>query len=299
VAAWHGFCDHPDLNCAYDPQLARQAAHTALRASYRDDIAQQQGAGIYTTPEDELKRRDRLAEILEDYMAHAERLSNLSLLEERFETPVPARTGSGRASPRYRFEGFIDGFTVDANGGEWIVEFKLRGSLTSRKQLDLGRQYLWYAWARSKISGHPVVGVIIDERLNQVPHPAWINKDGQPSKDARQHTTPELYIEACQETDTEPDPGMLRNLEARRWQQRVEIMFRPGQLQEAGLELASAGRMVADLDRGERYPIRNGLRHICQGCRYSDICANPTDELYVDTLFTREPPKRDRVKEMV
>jgi hypothetical protein len=299
VAAWHGFSDHSSLECAYDPQLARQAAHAALIASYRQDFAEQYQAGVWISPEEELTRRMRLHEILEHYMAHAEKLPNLMLLEDRFEVPVPARSGTGRASTKYRFEGYIDGFTTHPSGAEWIVEFKLRNSLTSRKQLDLGRQFLWYAWAYSQISSHPVVGVIVDERLNEAPHAAWVNKDGRPSKDKSQHTSPELYLEACQETDTEPDPEMVRALQARRWQQTTPILFRPGQLEEAGRELVSAGALVTELDRGDRYPIRNGLRHICSGCRYSDICANPTDELYVDTLFSRVPPKRARIKEMV
>jgi hypothetical protein len=309
VAAWHAFQDHDTLESVYDPPMGRMTAHVALREAYADDIAEQMAAGVYLDPAHEAERVERLSEILEHCMVTAEKMPNLTLLEDRFEVPILSR-GGRHLSTKYRLEGYIDGFTVlDGDEGEWIVEFKLRGSLTPRKYLTLSRQHLWYAWARSRTTRRSVVGVIIDERLNEVPKPARAviqarRKDGveyRPSAAIDEMTTPESYLELCEELGAYPKnhEEKLAALKARRWHQREQILFRPGQLQEAGRELVSAGMLIADLERGDRYPIRNGQRLICQGCRYSDICANPQDTLYVDTLFERTPPKRERQKEAV
>ena len=86
----------------------------------------------------------------------------------------------------------------------------------------------------------------------------------------------------------------LRALEARKWQQRVPIHFRPSELEEVGHELRSAARLIRDLDSGDLYPIRNATVMTCQGCRFREICDNPEDTEVVDALFDREPAKRYR-----
>jgi hypothetical protein len=303
VAAWHSYEPHDDLMGAYDAAMARQTAHSALQGAYLSDIVEQQLAGIYVDPGVEVERVYRLHEMLEHYMATTEKMPNLSLVEGRFETQIPSRGGKHRSS-RYRLEGFIDGYTDKGDGGEWVVEFKLRQQLTSRKQLAIQRQHLWYAWARQQETSRPVVGVIVDERLDEVPKPAKqvIAKRTKgavhyrPSGDKDELTTEESYLELCDVLGTTPrnHETKLEALRARRWQQREELLFRPGQLDEAGLELVSAAMLIRDLDSG-RYPVRNGQKHICGACRFQDICPNPQDDIYVDSLFERVPAKRDRL----
>jgi hypothetical protein len=304
VAAWHAHHGPDTLESIYDPTMAGLAAHGALREAYAADTAEQYTAGVAVAPEYESQRVERLAEILDHYMATADQLPDLSLLEGRFEVPLLSRAGVHR-STKYRLEGYLDGFTV--LDGEWIVEFKLRANLTPRKFLTLSRQHLWYAWARSQLTDQPVVGVIVDERMNEAPRPAQaviLNKTKtqttyRPSAKLDEMTTPESYLALCEELGAYPKnhAEKLATLRSRRWHQREPILFRPGQLEEAGQELVAAGKLIADLERGDRYPIRNGQRHICQGCRFSDICPNPQDTLYVDTLYERVPPKRERPKE--
>ena len=302
VAAWHAYQSRDDLWSCYDPQLARIAAHSALHASYRQDIAEQEQAGLWIDPELEVQRIEFLDELLEHYAETSDRLPNLTQLEGRFEVPLRSRSGR-QQSTKYHFEGFVDGYTeLDDDGGEWIVEFKLRRQLTPRKHLNLGRQQLWYAWARQQVTDRPVVGVIVDERLKEIPHPPRLviasqTKDEttyRPSHSIDELTTEDLYVEACTEYGVEPSAAKLTALRARRWQQRVQILFRPGQLAEAGKELTSAGQIIAGLDRGDRWPVRNAAKHICNGCRYNEICPNPEDALYVDAIFERVLPKRDR-----
>ena len=309
VAAWHAAESHETLECVYDTQMARLAAHVALREAYAEDVAEQAAAGVFVDPGYESERVERLAELLEHYLDTADKLPNLTLLEGRFETPIPSRGGLHR-STKYRLEGYIDGFTVlEDDGGEWIVEFKLRDSLTPRKYLTLGRQHLWYAWARSQMVQRPVVGVIIEERLNAVPKPAKRviharKKDGieyRPSAALDEMTTLDSYLELCEELGITPKnhEEKIQALKARRWYQREPILLRPRQLEEAGWELVSAGSLIADLERGDRYPIRNGQKLVCQGCRYSEICPNPLDTLFVESLFERTLPKRERSREVV
>ena len=307
VAAWHTHQGHETLESAYDPTTGRYVAHAALRGAYAADVIEQQTAGAIVDVGHEFDRIERLGEILDHYVSTAGKLENLTLLEGRFEVPLLSRGGIHR-STKYRLEGYLDGFTVDEDGGEWIVEFKLRQSLTPRKFLTLSRQHLWYAWARQALTKRPVIGVICDERLNDAPKPAKAvilrkTKTGttyRPSGDLDEMTTAESYLALCDELGAIPKNHYekIQALQARRWQQRERILFRPGELVEAGRELVSAGRLIADLERGDRYPIRNGQRLICQGCRYNDICQNPQDTFYVDTLFERTLPKREREKEV-
>lgn len=295
VAAWHAFRGSDGLESVYDPQAARLAAHSALYEAYQADIVEQANAGIYVEPEVEVAQINRLHALLEHYMDTAVQLPNLTQLEGYFDVPLWSRTGRQR-STKYRFEGRIDGFTEQEQGDEWIVEFKLRGQLTPRKQLDLDRQQLWYAWAREQSTDSPVVGVILDERLNRVPDPARTLANGKPSDAVSELTTEASYVELCGEVGVEPRPEKLEALRVRRWQQRVPILFRPNQLAEASLELISAGQVIHDLDAGEKWPIRNAHKYICNGCRFADICPNPQDTLYVETLFDRVPAKRHRPK---
>ena len=75
-----------------------------------------------------------------------------------------------------------------------IVEFKLRKQLTPVKLIQLSRQIRWYAWARQQVTDRKVVGVLVDERLNEAPKPAGFNKNGELSHAKNQVTTPELYF---------------------------------------------------------------------------------------------------------
>jgi hypothetical protein len=159
--------------------------------------------------------------------------------------------------------------------------------------IELLRQYRWYAWARQREAGRRVVGIIVDERLNAVPKPAKVLKNGSVSADRAQLTTPELYLEACERQGQAPDPEMVMVLGERHWQQRVPILFRPGELEEAGKELTSAAIDIRDLDNGTKWPTRNASERTCGGCRYRRICNDPVGEL-VDDLFLRVAPKRNR-----
>ena len=306
VAAWHAHQGHETLESAYDPTTGRYVAHAALRGAYAADVIEQQTAGAIVDVGHEFDRIDRLGEILDHYMTTAGKLENLTLLEGRFEVPLLSRGGIHR-STKYRLEGYLDGFTVDEDGGEWIVEFKLRQSLTPRKFLTLSRQHLWYAWARQALTKRPVIGVICDERLNDAPKAAKAvilskRKTGttyRPSGDLDEMTTAESYLALCDELGAIPKNHYekIRGVAGAPLATAGADPVPPRRARGGGSELVSAGRLIADLERGDRYPIRNGQRLICQGCRYNDICPNPQDTFYVDTLFERTLPKREREKE--
>lgn len=298
VAAWHA-----TDSSAPDELSQRWEAHLALRASYAADAIEQREREVYVDAGLVAERIDRLSLILDHYISTASKLENLTRVEDELDVPLPSRSGK-RKSTRYRLQAFLDGFTVDEAGHEWIVENKLRTTLTPAKQIQLSRQILWYAWARQQESGRQVVGVFVDERLNDAPKPARLVKAKTKAEKALgeftvshakdQMTTPEAYLAACVEFESEPHPETLDALRARRWQQRVPIVFGPGALDEAGKELTSVAKQIRDLDSGELYPVRNAQPQHCRGCRFMDICANPRDELYVKTLFEFSEPKRLR-----
>jgi CRISPR/Cas system-associated exonuclease Cas4 (RecB family) len=276
--------------------LAPWEAHEAMHASYAADIAEMLAAGLSVDPAQDQEQRQRLGDILDHHIQTVEPLPGLTRLEHEFDVPVPSRGGGQRGSNLYRFRCFIDGYTTDHAGREWLVEIKLRKSLQSVSLVEKARQYRWYAWAARK-AGHDPIGIIVDERLNEPPGEPRILKSGRVSADTRQHTTEDRYAMACAERGQEVEPSMLAALRQIRWHQRVPILFRSGELDEAGRELTSAARVIRDLDSGLLYPMRNASRANCGYCRFRDICSEPTDALYIDTLFSRVAPKRLRESE--
>lgn len=283
VAAWHSH--GADL-------LGLFAAITALRASLDSDEREMADRGFPVDLAGRLETEDRLVEMLEHYVATAEQLPNLTRLEDEVVVAVPSRRG-GRASTRYKFLCRIDGFT-DREGQRWLVEFKLRRGLQPVELIQRSRQIRWYAWALAQTMAEPPIGVLVDERLNEAPRAARVLKSGLPSHAVDQITTPDVYVDACHAADIPPKASTVDALKARAWQQRIPIMFRPGELEDAGRELVSAAKLIRDLDSGELEPIRHATRMTCQGCQFKAICDAPMDEHYVSTLFERTVPKRLR-----
>jgi CRISPR/Cas system-associated exonuclease Cas4 (RecB family) len=281
VAAWHAHAGE---------LLASYYAHIALIESVAADQKQMYDAGVPCDPADIAVMQVQLGDKLDHYMATAEPLTGLTLLEGEFDVAIPSRHGK-RSSNRYRYQCFIDGYT-DGPRGQWIVEFKLRSTMHSVQQIELQRQYRWYAWALARARGMNPVGIIIDERWNESPRPPRMLKSGLPSHDKSQLVTPEDYLAVCEEHEVEPSADALEKFRSQRWQQRVPIMFREGELAEAGEELVAAGRLIQDLDSGALYPVRNASPMNCRNCRFREICANPQDRAFVDMAFERTTPKR-------
>jgi hypothetical protein len=307
VAAWHAFPSDPTLFGIYEPMLARIAAHEALRASYRHDVEEQLKSGVWVDLEAQVHRERWMMNIADHYMSTADRMNNLTRLEGEVDVPIPSRTGR-RSSTRYRFTGFLDGFTIDRSNSQWIAEFKLRTSLTDPAQIQLSRQIRWYAWARQRETDLPVVGCLVDERLAEAPKPARLvqakrksepqDEFGRtPSHAQDQMCTAEAYIALCLEYGVEPHPDVIATLRARVWQVRHPVIFRRSELKEAGEELVSAAKFIQQLDSGELWPVRNASPQLCRGCKFKEACPDPDDQLYLDTIFERRVPKRLREPE--
>lgn len=267
------------------------------------------------------KLRALLVQYAEDEETKPVQLEGLGGLEQELLVPLPSRSGKGDSN-RYFLQVFFDGVLVDAEGRNWLVEFKLRETLSALELITNGRQIRYYAWAYEREHGIPIAGVIVDERLNAQPKPPKIvnSKKGvgkevevdvfdketkeptgekkmqwkAPSTDKAQLTTPDLYAAACEEYGVEVDEAMVAALGDRQWGQRQRIFLTPREIAESGEELVSLGRQVAALDSGVTYPVRNVKPQNCNGCRFRDICNDPHDVELVDSLFDRRPPKRDR-----
>lgn len=277
-----------------------QAAHI-IHDALEEDAEQQRATGVYLE-EDHVEQRRVLVAALDHYAATTDRLP-VTNPEHELDVAIPSRTGR-RASNAYRLLCKLDGLHIDAQGRLWIVEYKWRDRLTAFEQITLSRQIRWYAWAWQRTTGQPVTGVIVDERLNEAPKPARIVNakrkgegiDGKTVSHAvDQMTTPDLYRQACAEYRVEPSEDTLSALAGRRWQSRQDVMFRQGELDEAGRQLVSAARQVAAFDSGVLFPVRNPSPATCGGCAFREICPNPQDVELVDALFKRVPAKRDRL----
>lgn len=284
VAAWHA---------AGLEALARLNAHAALQDSITADQRRQRDAGMFVDEAVALEMVEKMGAMLDHYMDTAEQLPNLTKLEQEIRVPVPSRSGR-RGSSKYQFLCYLDGFTTKANGETWLVEFKLRKSLSGIQHVQQSRQIRWYTWAHSVEAGSAPTGVYVDERLNEVPKAPRVLKDGSVSHAKDQITTGEQYVTACLSNDQEPKPEVVAHLDVRQWQQRIPLMFSPREVEEAGAELTSAAKLIRDLDSGELAPVRNSTIMNCRGCFFRDVCPNPQDRMAVDAAYTRKPPKRDR-----
>lgn len=280
VAAWHANFDK-------DPSEAHAHAMAAMEIRLSLDAARQQEHGTYD-PDEHTRLATHLHTMLQDYVAHAEPIA-LTRPEHKLEVAIPSRTGK-RASNRYVLEAFVDGVHTDSAGRDWIVEFKLRKQLQPFELIARDRQVRWYAWAWREVTGRPVAGVIVDQRLNAEPAELRLNKNGAPSK--VQSCRPDVY----EQTD-EPDAEVLAKLRAKEWERRDPLILTDAELEEAGRQLASVGSLIHQLDAGQLYPIRNPSPMRCPGCAFRDICVSPGDTELVDALYERRPAKRERKEE--
>jgi hypothetical protein len=281
---------------AYHAELTGEAAVFAMDASLEADAERQREFGVFD--EDAyVSMRTRLLAILLHYIETTDDWRADPETEHELLTPIPSRTGG--ISNRYRLLAYIDA-TKQIEGRTWLVEFKLRSTLSKAEMIQLWRQTRIYAWAWWQVTGEKPAGVEVIERLNEPPQPVRMVKGKRksdpelvPSHARSQMTTPEAYLDACLEYEVVPIPNTLEELRARRWQQTFPIQFRDGELEEAGRELVSAAKLIQMLDSAELYPVRNAKPQNCRGCQFKEICPAPDPGL-VDALFERVPAKQDR-----
>jgi hypothetical protein len=274
-----------------------------LEKSLWEDADDLRAAGVYNQTEHE-DMWQRLKDMLWHYASTSEHLE-ITDPELELQVPIPSRTGA-RASNRFTFQGFLDGLTV-IDGLTYIVEYKLRGRLSTFEQAVRGRQYRRYAWAAERCLDTQIAGVILDERLNETPKPArWVKAkrkgegiDGMtPSHAKDQLCTAESYLEACREADVDPVAETIVHLEQRRWQVRHVLHFRRHEIEEAGRELVSAAHLISQLDSGVLWPVRNESTLRCGGCAFREVCPRPDDHELIDLNFERTTPKRNRELEV-
>lgn len=281
VAAWHS---------TGDTDLARSAIDLSLQA----DAEQMREHGRYDQDRhDEISTR--LHGIFGHYISTVERIP-LFDCERQFHVAIPSRSGR-RRSNRYVFVGYVDGLHRDDTGRLWIVEFKLRKRLSSFEQIAWARQIRWYAWAVEQDLGQPVAGVIVDERLNELPKPARVLASGKPSHAKDQLCTPDAYRAVCAETDEPVNTETLEALGQRRWAERHRVLLRRDEITLAGKQLVSSAQLIAELDAGHRLPVANPSQFRCPGCAYREICGRETDTVLIDALYERTVPKRLRTEE--
>jgi hypothetical protein len=286
---------------AFHSTLSGSAAIDALKAALEEDADRQREFGVHD-PDHHEELLMRLLRILAHYIDTTEPWKADEYVEHKLVVPIPSRSGKG-VSSRYKLLSYVDA-TRQIDGRPWLVEFKLRSQLTSVEFIQLSRQIRLYAWAWWQATGTKPAGVEVHERLNEPPHPPRMVQGRKksdaayvPSHAKNQLCTPDAYIAACQEHGVDWQPETAEALRSRRWHQVVPIIFRDGELEEAGREMVSAAKLIRDLDSGELYPVRNSKPQNCRGCAFKDICPAPDNGL-VDALYERLPPKREREEEI-
>ncbi len=282
IAAWHTHLGN----------RAGKLAINAMDASLQEDADKQREHGVFDQHQhDEL--RTQLLQILLHHINSVDPIPMDAVTERELLVPIPSRSGK-RSSSRYKLLCYLDATETVDDGSCWIDEFKLRKSLTDARLIANSRQTRWYAWALWRETGRKVRGAWVNERLNVAPKQPRILKSGKPSHAKDQMCSVEAYEAVCREHQVETVEETVQALRARRWHQRVPILFRDGELEEVGKELVSAAQLLGQLDRGERYPLRNVKRANCNWCAYREICPSPDNDL-VEALFERVPAKRNRI----
>lgn len=279
IAAWHYTGD-------------KSAAHAAMARSLAADAEDLTAAGFYDAQEHHATK-NKLAAILDHEIAMSGRLDMVAM-EEHLRVAVRSR--GGRRSPRYDFEGYLDGVVRDEAGRTWIWEGKLRKQLSSLDQVARSPQLRRYAWAWREVHGEQPAGIILDERLNAAPSEVKLNANGSVSK--VQSCTSLAYIDACLEIGQEPDEEVLAKLSAKRWGERHRVFLTELEVTQAGRDLGSSARLIHQLeaarDKDRLEPVRNPNPMRCPGCSFKEICGSPYDPELIDALFERVPPKRLR-----
>ena len=280
IAAWHYTGD-------------KSAAHAAMARSLAADAEELTAAGFYDAQEHHATK-NKLAAILDHEIGVSGRMDMVAM-EEHLRVAV--RSENGRRSPRYDFEGYLDGVVKDASGAFWIVEFKLRKQLSSLDQVARSPQLRRYAWAWRELHGVNPAGIILDERLNAAPSDVKLNANGSVSK--VQSCTVDAYLAACLQAEQEPDEEVLAKLAAKRWGERHRVFLTELEITRAGRDLFSASRLIHQLetsrDRDRLAPVANPSPMRCPGCAYREICGVSYDAELIDALFERVPPKRLKV----
>lgn len=183
-----------------------------------------------------------------------------------------------------------DDVYVPLGDGIWYVEYKLRKSLTSIEYLQRDFQTKLYVWGARKI-GHPVLGVIMDETLNEMPAEVRYNNDGRPSK--TQTCSADDYRKGCISGGYVPDPMVLKKLETRKVHQRVPIYYESFDLDDIEDTINAAYSHITYLERGIIRPTRIRYPMMCRLCTFNSICEHPEPDA-VDFLYDRKPAKKDR-----
>ena len=305
-------------------------AHGIMQDALLADVADMRDRGIEPDWQAVLDQLANLAAIFDHHISIAERMESYGQLEREILLPIPGRNGG--QSSKYRFQCFLDGHAV-RHGYPAIIEHKLRESLMDLAVVQKMPQYRWYAWAYARAIGWDgPVGVVVDERLKEAPKPVRLVKanakdiicpvcgaapgdvcvdpTGKPLRARAYHderkerltvseavdqvTTVELYDQACVEYGVPRNMAVRNALAARTWSKLHELLFTPAELEEAGRELISGGKLIQMLDSSALYPIRNGSAMNCRGCRFKDICDDPMNDFAVTALYERRPAKRDR-----
>lgn len=259
----------------------------------------------------------RLLRILAHYASTADLIPTYAP-ETRLEVALPSRVslagGKVRKSTRYDFEGYLDNLHRAPNDGVWIVDYKLRDSLSDFAAVENDRQWRRYCWAYREIHGVSPAGVKVIERLNGYPEPeADVKRNANGRLSKIQQCKPETYrvavahdVDLAREGELKPSlvpdldesSEIIAKLTERHrpdhWQRVHTIILRESEIDEAGRELASAAHRIGMLERGDLYPIRNVSRSTCGGCDFRDACPNPDDRPVVDAFYSRDLPKRLR-----
>lgn len=252
-------------------------AHDVLVTSLMDDAAFMESHGV-GNDEEYQETVERMREMLIHYCATVPRLN---LVGSEVELEVAHSDG-------WTYRCHLDGIHQDEDGYLWVVEIKLRtpGNFAPLEQVQLWRQVRWYALAlEEKFDSErlrQVRGVIVDERLNAAAKPVAYNKNGSVS--ATQSCLYEEYMQACASLGQEPHPPTVARLQAKVWQQRHEVYFRPDEMRDALYELESAATLLSLYHDHRLRPIRNPGRQ-CATCAFLDICVDPKDERLRDALY--------------
>jgi hypothetical protein len=183
------------------------------------------------------------------------------------------------------YRGTIDRVAIDRTLNQlWLVEYKTAAQFRIL-HLNTDPQCTAYYWAGSCIYDLPVMGVVYQQHLKEVPKPPRILSSGRISSDTKQHTSHRAYrqvlVDVYGEVSLAPADciaclnwlAQAENEDRDRFVRRDRVYRSPHQVEAEGVKILLEVQEMINPDT----PIYPHANQHCSWCQFEDACVELDD----------------------
>lgn len=194
------------------------------------------------------------------------------------------------------YVGTFDRVIIDSNGFLWIVDYKTANRMETG-HLETDAQCTAYIWAGTHLFDLPVIGIIYQQHLKELPEEPLLLKGGRLSINKQQRTTHNLYkqglIDLHGSLEDAPDQNRLFLEELRtdfskpdgdRFIRRDRVERSPHCWQAEGFKILAETAEMLDPNT-VLYP--NPTRMGCMYCSFKEPCIQFDDGSDAELLLTK------------